>query len=126
MKIVELIIIQNMVGKLDRNFFANSVRQSLLRNHADFELHHETNAILSTESRFSRSCSKFTGQKALTEFIRKKPCYIAPKTIQVGFDGDTAKAETVQYVSIFDTLQVILSHEDVIGSIIRSGPSSDG
>ena len=40
--------------------------------------------------------------------------YLKPQEISIGFDSVKNKGDIIQYVPIFETLNVILQHEDVL------------
>ena len=109
----------------DRMWFNKAVKKSLVDNH-NFELDYETDTILSSESLFSRSFAKFTGRKKLSEYIKSKPDFVNPNEIAIGFDAMKEKNDTIQYIPILETLNVILKHEDVLGTVITHKPSNDG
>ena len=43
--------------------------------------------------------------------------YLKPQEISIGFDNVKNKGDSIQYVPIFETLNVILEHEDVLGEV---------
>ena len=75
---------------------------------------------------FRVSFSKFTGRKKLTDYIKAKREYVNPKEIIIGFDAMKQKNDTIQYVPILESLDVILKHEDVLEAVVTHKPSSDG
>ena len=91
---------------------------SLKRNQGIL-LDHETTAILAAESCFSRSFQKFSGRKALSDYVKKKSEYVEPREIKLD-------PEIYQYVPIHNTLEVVLKHEDMLGEVLNDHSSSDG
>ena len=81
--------------------------QNVLQKDDNFELNYELIMTLNVYSPVSRACQKFKCDKALSKYVKKKKYFVEPKEIQVGFDVDTGKAETIQYIPILETLKNI-------------------
>ena len=45
--------------------------------------------------------------------------YVKPQEISVGFDSVKNKGDSIQHVSIFEKLNVVLEHEDVLGEYFK-------
>ena len=53
--------------------------------------------------------------KSLLLITSKQKIYLYPPTeVSLGFDTVSAKSETMQYVSILSTSEMLLNHEDVL------------
>ena len=50
---------------------------------------------------------------------RNKKEFTEPQELIIGFDLDTGKNDTVQYVPILRTLRLLLSHKDVLGEVYK-------
>ena len=74
---------------------------------------------MKTESQYSNVCKHITGEKSLSNFVQNKKEFIEPQELIIGFDPDTEKKDTVQYVPILRTLRLLLSHEDVLGEVFK-------
>ena len=111
---------------IDRAQFSKLIKSSLEKNQQNFEMDYETKTILLSESLFSRSCSRFIGKKALTQYIKKKACYVEPQEVAIGFDEIKQKNDTVQYIPVLETLKIVMSHEDVLGTVLQSRQSTNG
>ena len=87
--------------------------QNVLQKDDNFELNYELIMTLNVDSPVSRACQKFKCDKALSKYVKKKKYFVEPKEIQVGFDVDTGKAETIQYILILETLKILLKKENI-------------
>ena len=96
------------------------------RNNSNFVIDHETETLLTCESRFSISCKKFSGKKTLNEFIKTQTQFVAPKQINIVFDPVSQKEDSIQYVPIETKLRAILSHEDVLAHIFQQNENNNG
>ena len=72
---------------------------------------------MSCKSPFTQAFDKFTGKKKLDQYIMTKQIYVKPQEIITGFDNVKNKGESLQYVTIFSTLNLILQHEDILGEL---------
>lgn len=58
--------------------------------------------------------------KSLLLITSKQKIYLYPPTeVSLGFDTVSAKSETMQYVSILSTLEMLLNHKDVLCEVIN-------
>ena len=71
----------------------------------------ETNAIILSQSSFSEACSKFSGEKSLSEYIKRCDSFVEPLEPSLGFNTKIQKADTIQYIHLYETLNVLLSHK---------------
>ena len=94
------------------------IKEFLRRNHENFLLDYETSLITDCVSPFAYAFDKFKGQKSLDEFVQKQKFYVAPKQINIRFDEVSQKEDSIQYVPLLSTLDVILQHEDVLSEIL--------
>ena len=94
------------------------IKESLRRNHENFLLDYETSLIIDCVSPFAYAFDKFKGQKSLDEFVQKQKFYVAPKQINIGSDEACQKEDSIQYVPLLSTLDVILQHEDVLSEVL--------
>ena len=74
---------------------------------------------MKSEIRYSTACKHVTGEKTLSNFIQNKKEFIEPQELTIGFDRDTEKNDTVQYIPISRTLSLLLSHEDILGEVSK-------
>ena len=102
----------------DRATHSSHIKHSLNRNNPNFTLDYETDAVINCRSQFCDALEKFSGEKALDNYVKSKKEYIEPVAIQVGFDPLRGTQNTIQYVPILKTLDVVLHHEDVLGEIL--------
>ena len=79
----------------------------------NFVQSYELKMTVQMVSPFVKACRKFTGQNSLSTYIKAKKCFVEPKELQVGFNPETGKADSVQYIPIFETLKILLSKEDI-------------
>ena len=96
----------------DRNMFANKILK-VLHKDENFVQSYESRMTVHMVSPFVKACRKFTGQESLSTYIKAKKCFVEPKELQVGFNPETGKADSVQYIPIFETLKILLSKEDI-------------
>ena len=115
-KISEFII---DILRIERNVFAKATEKSLLRNESrdSSMLNFETKEILNSESPFIQACLKFCGEKVLSNHFKLQKNYIEPVERVVGFDHESDKPDSVQYVLILSSIKTLLQHEDVLGYI---------
>ena len=71
-------------------------------------LNFETKEILHSENPFIQACSKFFGEKALSNHFNVQRNYIEPVEKVVGFDYESDKPDSVQYVPILSSLKTLL------------------
>ena len=83
------------------------------------EIGHQVNSLLKSGSRYSTACKHFTGEKSLSHFVQNKNKFIEPQEFIVGFDPDTEKSDTIQYVSTFRILKLLLLHEQVLREVLK-------
>ena len=81
---------------------------------SDIVFSYETNAIISSQSPFSKACSKFSGEKSLSEYITRCDSFVEPQELSLGFNAEIQKADTIQYIPLYKTWNVLLSNEDVL------------
>ena len=92
--------------------FANKILK-VLHKDDNFVQSYELGLTVRMVSPFVKACQKFTGQKSLSTYIKAKKCFVEPKELQVGFDPETGKADSVQYIPIFETLKILLNKSDI-------------
>ena len=107
---------------IDRKIFSNAIKKYLAKNFCSQNsfLDFETKEILHSESPFHQACSKFCGEKALSNYFKAQNLYLEPVEKVVGFDHEKGKAYSVQYISIPSTLKALLQHEDVLGHVYEA------
>ena len=81
---------------------------------------YEANAIISSQSAFSKACSKFSGEKSLSEYIKRCDSFVGPLKLSLGFNAKMQKAYTIQYIPLYKTMNVLLSHEDAFSEVLKS------
>ena len=96
----------------DRSMFANKILK-VLHKDENFVQSYELKMTVQMVSLLVKACRKFTGQKSLSTYIKAKKCFVEPKELQVGFNPETGKADSVQYIPVFETLKILLSKEDI-------------
>ena len=79
----------------------------------------EANAIISSQSPFSKACSKFSGEKSL-EYVKRCDSFVEPLELRLGFNAEMQKADTIQYIPLYKMLSVLLSHEDALSEVLQS------
>ena len=77
---------------------------------SNVELDYEPKAILFSESPFQLACKKISSEKALTQFIKQRENFVELVETVLGVDPENNKQDTIQYVPILSTLNVLLSH----------------
>ena len=95
----------------------NSMLKSSLNRNGNFPLGYEPDMIMSCKSPFAQAFDKFAGKKKLDQYIMTQNFYVKPQEISIGFDSVKNKGDSIQYVPIFETLNVILQQEDVLGEL---------
>ena len=83
------------------------LKDSLKRN-GNFLLGYEPDMIMSCKSPFAQAFDKFAGKKKLDQYKMTQNFYVKPQDISNGFDSVKKKGDSIQYVPIFETLNVIL------------------
>ena len=81
---------------------------------------YEINVINTSQSPFSKVCSKFSGKKLLSEYIKGCDSFVEPPELILGFNVEMQKPDTVQYIPLYKKLNVPLSHEDTLSEILKS------
>ena len=81
---------------------------------------YETNAIIAFQNPFSKACSKFSGEKSLSEYIKRCESFVEPLELSLGFNAEMQKADTIQHIPLYKTLNVLLSHEDALSEVLKS------
>ena len=89
------------------------LKNSLNRS-GNFPLGYALGMIMSCKSPFAQALDKFVGKKKLDQYIITQNVYVKPQEISIGFDSVKNKGDSIQYVPIFETLNVILQHQDVL------------
>ena len=97
----------------DRNMFANKILK-VLHKDENFVQSYESRMTVHMVSPFVKACRKFTEQESLSTYIKAKKCFVEPKELQVGSNPETGKADSVQYIPIFETLKILLSKEHIV------------
>ena len=92
--------------------FANKILK-VLHKDENFVQSYELKITFQMVSPFVIACRKFTGQKSLSTYKKAKKCFVEPKELQIGFNPETGKADSVQYIPIFKTLNILLSKENI-------------
>ena len=87
---------------------------------SDIVFFFETNAIISFPSPFSKACSKFSGEKSLLECAKRCDSFVEPLELHLGFNAEMQKADSIQYIPPYKTLDVLLSHEDDLDEVLKS------
>ena len=87
---------------------------------SDIVFSYETNTIISSQSPFSKACSKFSGEKSLSEYIERCDSFVEPQEFSLGFNAEMQKVDTVQHIPLYKTLNVIFSREDVLSEVLQS------
>ncbi|XP_057300288.1 uncharacterized protein LOC130630717 isoform X1 [Hydractinia symbiolongicarpus] len=103
--------------RIDREVHKKQIVNSLYDNPGPL-IHEETKIFLDCESPFKKSLDRFRNGTVLTNFVAKKPEYVAPSEVFLGY-SDIGSKETMQYVPIFETLKSMLCHEDVLGEVLQ-------
>ena len=87
---------------------------------SNVRLDYEPKAILFSESPFPLACKKFSSEKeALSQFIKQKENFVEAVEIVLGVDPENNKQDTIQYVPILSTLNILLSHEDDLSFVLK-------
>ena len=78
------------VIQIDSKIFSNAIKKSLAKNFCsqNYFLYFETKEILHSESPFYQACSKFCGEKALSNYFKPQKLYLEPAEKVVGFDHE--------------------------------------
>ena len=108
----------------DRKMLYQQVTESVEQNMNGLCFDYETSIRLQSRSIFSKAFDAFVGEKSLSNYIEAKPNYVKPIATLV-HDEVSGESDTIQYVPILKTLQVLLSHEDLFELVVNSGKSSD-
>ena len=111
---------------IDRQIHMKLLKRSLRKNAedaappSDIVFSYETNATISSQSPFSKARSKFSGEKSLSEYIKRCDSFAEPQELSLDFNVKMQKADTIQYIPLCKTLNVLLSHEDVLSEVSKS------
>ncbi|XP_057295103.1 uncharacterized protein LOC130623619 [Hydractinia symbiolongicarpus] len=108
--------------RIDREVHKKQIVNSLYDNPGPL-IHEETKIFLDCESPFKKSLDRFRNGTVLTNFVAKKPEYVAPSEVFLGY-SDSGSKETMQEIDrsiscIFKTLKSMLCHEDVLGEVLQ-------
>ena len=95
----------------------NSMLKNSLNRNGNFPLGYEPDMIMSCKSPFAQALDKFARKKKFDQYIMTQNFYVKPQEISIGFDSVKNKGGSIWYVRIFETLNVILQHEDVLGEL---------
>ena len=87
---------------------------------SDIFFSYGSNAIISSQSPFSKACSKFSGEISLSEYVKRCDSFVEPLKLCLGFNAEMQKAGTIQYIPLYKTLNVLLSHEDALSEVLKS------
>ena len=87
---------------------------------SDIVFSYETNAIISSQSPFSKACSKFSGVKSLSEYTKRCDRFVEPLELSLGFNAETQKADTIQYIPLYQTLNFLLSLKNAFSEVLKS------
>ena len=69
--------------------------------------------------RFNQLAKKISSEKAVTQFIKQRENFVEPVETVLGVDRENNKQDTIQYVPILSTLNVLLSHQDVLSLVLK-------
>ena len=86
---------------------------------SDIVFSYETNATISSQSPLSL-IHKFTGEKSLSEYVKRCDSFVEPLELRLGFNAEMQKADAIQYIPLYKTLNVLLSHEDALSEVLKS------
>ena len=108
--------------QIDRKIFLNAIEKYLAKNFCSQNsfLDFETKEILHSESPFYQACSKFCGEKALSNYFKPQKLYLEPVEKVVGFDHEKGKADSVKYIPILSTFKALLQHGDMLGHVYEA------
>ena len=70
------------------------------------------------------ACKSVSNSRHLDQYVIKNFRYVAP--VQQILGHSNGKAQTMQYVSILETLKSLLMHEDIIAEIFNERQATDG
>ena len=84
----------------------NSILKDSLNKNGYFSLSYEPDMIMSCKSPFPQAFDKFAGRKKLNQYIMTQNFYVKPQEISTAFDSVKNKGDSIQYVTIFETLKV--------------------
>ena len=107
-----------LILKQDRQAHSKEILKSLATNET-FNMSYEVEMALNSDSPFSIACQRFSGQKALSKYIQAKKDFVEPKELQIEFNAETLESDKVQYIPIFDTLNVLLNDRDTFSCHIE-------
>ena len=110
---------------MDRRHHCAQVEDSLKRNMPSINLDYETKTILKSPSVFHQPFIDFKCEKSLSRYIEQKEMYVTPITTTVE-DPENGITGSVEYVPIFETLQILLQHEDMLNLVLEENRSEDG
>ena len=112
--------------EIDRKQHSDMFFRAYQYRHPDNPLEYEPKAILFSNSPFEMPCKKFCSEKALSQFIKQKESYVDPIEIILGVDPENNKQDTMQYIPILKTLDVLLKHEDVLSQVLKNPHEQSG
>ena len=82
---------------------------------SDIVFSYETNAIISSQGPFSKTCSKCSDEKSLSEYVKRCDSFVEPLELRLGFN-----AHTIQYIPLYKILNVLLGYEDTLSEVLKS------
>ncbi len=81
--------------------------------------------IFNQNSKSAGSCRSLNSDYRLSNYWKDNHPYVEPQELILGH-SETGKANTMQYVSIIDTLKLILKKEDILTEVLYFQRSADG
>ena len=95
-----------------------------LRKDTEMQHHHQTlfslmkQMLLShLKSPFSKAYNKFSGEKSLSEYVKRCDSFVEPLELRLGFNAEMEKADTILYIPLY---KPECSHEDALSEVLKS------
>lgn len=117
-------IVNEFLSMID--FHQAKFSQSLNEFSENYQLNEEQcnqlKMIVEEKSQVESAFTSLNSEYKINKFAKKQLQYVKP----VEFKPDWTRNDTYQYVPIFETLQKLLSHDDVFSYIMNKHKSTDG
>ena len=118
------------LGALVVDVYADTKREILeiLHNNDGQEDRMEQKIItaLNPQSKITDVFEYFTDQRRFNRYIEQKMAFVGPEEYLLSHATRRCKRKTYQYVSILDTLKLLIAHNDVFAEVMNGHQTADG
>jgi len=103
----------------------NDVKQKLNDMKLTPQIVNSVYSVMSNPTPFEDACSNVLAtERDLNKYVESNFPYVDP--VQYVFGHDGGQQDSIQYISILDTLQQLLQNDEIFSAVIHSHQSNDG